>query len=209
MDQELKKQGEHDYGWKEILAEAFSSFFLSAPGSPKELLRRIAVTVVLVMLSGGAYLLVREPRVLDAITGRPVEEQTITQRMRHVRANVERSLEEWFYSNRPRGLMLVAWDDRTTLRSVWVKPETVLHDRVGIRQVAAEIRAWAGPFIFGECVVSNYDGIPGARIAACPIVNDYDVWGYVAIVYHSNEVTDEVATKTLGHLAHEVTGILY
>lgn len=209
MDQELKKQGEQDYGWKEILAEAFSSFFLSAPGSPKELLRRIAVTIVLVMLSGGAYLLVREPRVLATLTGRPVEEQTITQRMRHVRANVERSLEEWFYSNRPRGLMLVAWDDRTTLRSVWVKPETVLHDRVGTRQVASEIRSWAGPFVFGECVVSDYDSLPGARIAACPIVNDYDVCGYVAIVYHPNEATDEVAIKTLGHLAHEVTGILY
>ena len=209
MDQELKKPEEGDYGWKEILAEAFSSFFLSAPGSPKELLRRIAVTVVLVMLSGGAYLLVREPAVLSAITGTPIEEQSITDRMRHVRSTVEDSMEDWFYTNRPRGLMLVAWDDRATLRGVWVKPEAVLHDRMGIKQIASEIREWAGPFMFGECARSDYASIPGASIVACPIYNDYDVWGYVAIVYHPSETDHDTARKTLANLAHEVTSELY
>ncbi|MGA0101327.1 MAG: hypothetical protein ACO3HF_04700 [Burkholderiaceae bacterium] len=209
MDKDLKKPGEGDYGWKEILAEAFTSFFLSAPASAKELGRRIAVTIVLVMLSGGAYVVVREPEVISVLTGGAIEQQSMTQRMRHTRAVVEQSMEEWFYLNRPRGLMLVAWDDRTTLRSLWVKPETVLHDRIGIRQIAAEIKAWAGHFIFGECVVSEYDSMPNSRIAACPIYNDYDVWGYVAIVYNSSDITDKEARASLANLAHELIEELY
>lgn len=209
MDDKLKKTRDDEYSWKEILAEAFTSFFLSAPNSAKELARRVAVTVVLVMLSGGVYVVVREPGVLARLGGAPIEQQSLTQRMRHSRSRVEKALEDWFYTNRPRGLMLVAWDDRTTLRSVWVKPESVLHDRIGVKQIAAEIRSWAGSFIFGECARSDYPSIPGASIVACPVYNDYDVWGYVAVVYHPSEISHDQARKTLADLAHEIISELY
>lgn len=209
MDPNLDTSRDEEYGWKEILAEAFTSFFLSAPSSAKEMARRIAVTIALVMLSGGVYLVVREPGVITRVAGKPVEQQSLTERMRHVRAPVEQSLEDWFYENRPRGLMLVAWDDRTTLRGIWVKPEAVLHDRIGIKQIAAEIRSWAGPFVFGECVRSDYPSIPGASIAACPIFNDHDVWGYIAVVYHPNEVSHEKARESLSNLAHDLISKLY
>lgn len=209
MENELREIQEGPHGWKEILAEAFVSFFLSAPVSAKELFRRILVVLILAMFSGGAYVVIREPEVLALLTGRSIQEQSITQRMRHARSRVEKSLEDWFYANRPVGLLLVSWEDRTTLRTVWAQPESVLHGRMGIKQVATEIKSWAGPFVFGECVVSDFIEIRGAKITACPILNDHDVWGYVAIVYNPGEEAGELARKALKDLAHELNGILY
>lgn len=195
--------------WREILVIAIDSFFLQAPTSIAEGFRRLLVVCALLMLSGGTYVVAREPEVLGNLTGRPVIEQSITRRMRHVGRQAEEALEAWFYRNRPRGLMLIAWDELTTLRGVWVKPESSFGDRVGVREIAGEIREWAGPFIFGECVVSDYNDLPGARIAACPVLNEYDVWGYVAVVYDNRDMSDDKALFLLRNLTKEITELLY
>ena len=206
----MSQPGKEEYqGWREILVIAIDSFFLQAPTSIAEGFRRFLVVCALLMLSGGTYIIAREPEVLGALTGRPIIEQPITTRMRSVGRQVEEVLETWFYRNRPRGLMLIAWDELTTLRGVWVKPESSFSDRVGVREIASEIREWAGPFIFGECVVSDYKELPGARIAACPILNEYDVWGYVAVVFDNRDMSDNRALVLLRNLTKEITGLLY
>jgi hypothetical protein len=196
-------------GWRELLVVAVDSFFLQPPGSWLEGMRRFAVVIALIMLSGGTYIIAREPQIIHAIAGRPLIEQSITKRMRSVGKDVERAMETWFYQNRPRGLMLIAWDELATLRGVWVKPESAFSDRIGIREIATEIRDWAGPFIFGECVVQDYPEMPGTRIAACPILNDFDVWGYIAVVYHPRDMSDSRAMTLLRHLTRQVTEHLY
>jgi len=197
------------HGWREMLVAAFDSFFLQPPSSTLEGIRRFAVVIALMMLSGGTYILAREPQFLYTLTGRPITEQSITQRMRSVGSKVEAAMEQWFYRNRPQGLMLIAWDELATLRGVWVKPESAFSDRIGVREIAAEIRDWAGPFIFGECVVEDYRDMPGSRIAACPILNEFDVWGYVAVVYSQRDMTDNRALTLLRHLARDITNQLY
>jgi hypothetical protein len=196
--------------WKEILAQAFTTFFLSPPANYRELIRRICVTLVLAMLSGGSFILMREPDVLRAIVGTPVEEQNMEQRMVGARREkAHEALEEWFYSHRPRGLMLVAWSELKNVNGIWVKPSDAMRTRIGIRPLSNYLRDWVGPFIFGECVVAPYEDLPNARIAVCPILTSSDVWGYVGAVYMPGDFTDEEAAKTVKELAAVLIDILY
>jgi hypothetical protein len=196
--------------WKEILADAFAEFFLTPPVSAIEAGRRALVVLVLVMLSGGTYTVIREPGVLQGITGAPVSEQTLSDRLNPSRERVVgEKLEEWFYSHRPNGLMLVAWDTLRTTTGIWLRPEDELRMRAGIRDIGEEMRVWAGPFIFGECVESPSEQAPNLVIVACPVYTESDVHGYVAAVVNPSEVKMEYIRAEVRGLARWVTNYLY
>jgi hypothetical protein len=196
--------------WKEILAEAFTTFFLNPPKDAKEALRRFAVTIALVMLSGGSYILIREPKVIQAIVGSPVGEQTLSVRIDTIgKDKVSTQLEEWFFVHRPLGLALVAWDELNFLNVIWSHPAAELKEGRLAIQMSPMLRDWIGSFVYGECKISNHPKIPSAKIIACPINTVFSVWGYVAAVYDPSEMTDGQALVSTQALARGLTQLLY
>ena len=103
--------------------------------------------------------------------------------------------------------MLVSWEELDSLVGVWVKPADRFPGKSGPHQLTPDMRILSGPFIFGECASVESLAIPGKRMVACPINNDYDAWGYVAAIVDESEAED--VERLVGFLAHRITQLIY
>ena len=189
--------------WKELVASAY----IKVPKTVRELLWRTSVAgfTVVTVLTG--IFLYRNPQ---ALLGKPLAEQSIIERMAadlRVKELVFNLMEQFFYSNRPYGLMLVSWEELDSLVGIWVKPANQFPGKSGAHQLTPDMRLLSGPFVFGECKNVNSQAIPDKIMVACPINSEYDVWGYVAAVVDTELAAD--TEKLVKFLAHRITSLIY
>ena len=189
--------------WKELIASAY----IKVPKTVRELLWRTSVAsfTVITILTG--IFLYRNPQ---ALLGKPLAEQSIIERMAadsKVKDLVFDLMEQFFYSNRPYGLMLVSWEELDSLIGIWVKPANQFPGKSGAHHLTPDMRLLSGPFVFGECRSVPSQAIPDKVMVACPINSEYDVWGYVAAVVDTELVAS--TEKLVEFLAHRITELVY
>lgn len=198
--------------WREILAETVSEFFLSKPSDAKEALRRFAVVCFLTFVSFSTFTVVRYPEWISTLSPRPIAERSIERRLaedKGARDFVFAELERWFYSHRPHGLMLISWHDLNQLAGVWVRPRGSFPEKEGPHTLTPDMRQLAGPFVFEECHAIPSRAMPGKTMVACPIANSFDVWGYVAAVVDTKEISLEYAVRSVRSLADRIIEAIY
>ena len=142
--------------------------------------------------------------------GPPREELSITQILAvhgDERKEVFDTMKEFYLSVRPAGLMLVSWDRIDELIGLWVKPADEFPGKAGPHDLTPDMRVLGGPFLFGECASTESMAKPGLVMVACPIINDYDVWGYVAAVVEEERA--ESVQRLVNFLAHRITVLVY
>ena len=201
-----------DPTWREILAKAVAEFLMSKPESAAEAARRVAIVAVVSLLSFATFTVVRHPEWVAELGPRPRIERSIVQRMAEdpeMRTDIVQTLETWFYDHRPHGLMLVSWHDLDGLAGIWVRPRGAFPEKEGHHHLTRDMRILAGPFVFGECAHTESVAMPGKTMVACPIANEYDVWGYVATVIDPAEMNLEYATRSMRSLAGRITNRIY
>lgn len=127
----------------------------------------------------------------------------------NVKPEVYELMQDFFYQNRPHGLMFVSWEDIHSFVGLWVRPADRFPGKSGEHGITADMRILGGPFLFDECAHTGSLAMPGKVMVACPVTNDYDVWGYVAAIVDNDPETIKDTTRLLSFLAHRVTGVIY
>ena len=146
------------------------------------------------------------------VMGLPAERQTIIERLAHeedIKEQVWEHMEDFFYSHRPYGLMLVSWETINSMVGVWVRPADKIPGKAGPHSLSPDMRILGGPFLFGECAQTPSLAMPDKIMVACPIINEYDVWGYVAAVVDPEITRLDLAVRLVEVLAHRITDIVY
>ena len=190
-------------GWKEILAR----YFTNIPKTVGEALWKALFTL---MVGGGimtGYALYKNPGI---IMGQPWEERSPTEILAikpEIRASVYDLMEQFYLVHKPEGLMLVSWDTIETMRGLWVRPADEFPGKAGAHPMTQDMRTLGGPFLFGECASTESLAQPGMRMVACPIINEYDAWGYVAAVVEPGR--EKETLRLVEFLAHRVTLLIY
>jgi len=203
---------EEKQSWREILAEAAAQFMTTKPSDVKEWFRRLAVVTFLSFTALTTFTLVRYPEWVSMLSPRPIAERNIETRLAEVSGMSERvtnELEDWFYSHRPHGLMMVSWHDLNELSGVWLRPRGTFPEKEGHHTLTPDMRLLAGPFVFGECKDVPFDRDPTKVLVACPIHNQYDVWGYVAAVVEPDKANVDYMLRSVNNLTARIKSILY
>lgn len=189
--------------WKDRVAKAY----LSVPRTIQEVIWRITTAGFVIAATLTGVMLWKNPGV---VFGRPVEEQSLIQRLAvhsDIKQPVFEQMEKFYYRYSPEGLMLVAWEELDALVGVWVKPADDFPGKAGPHDLTPDMRVLSGPFMFGECEATDSSERPGMTIVACPIATSFDVWGYVAVVVPEHEAD---RYRNLVHfLSHRITELIY
>ena len=189
--------------WKEQLAKAYTT----VPSTLKELAWKTSLLGFALSAGLMGIALWKNPNV---VLGTPIAEQSLIERLarnRDIKNKVYVLMEEFFYDQRPAGLMLVAWEELDSLTGIWVRPANRFPGKSGVHDLTEDMRILAGPFIFGDCAVTESMAMPDKVMVACPINSDYDVWGYVAAIVDAEEA--EGTLRILNFLAHRITQLVY
>ena len=155
------------------------------------------------------FYLWRNPQILIGI---PLDRQSPVERMAgsdRIRQEVYAMMERFFYNNRPYGLMFVSWEELDSLVGLWVRPADRFPGKSGAHDLTPDMRVLGGPFLFGECAYTESLAMPGKIMVACPIVNEYDVWGYVAAIVDDDPQVIKQTENLLHFLAHRITALIY
>lgn len=192
-------------GWKVILARAV----VKVPATFSELIWKGSLIGfgVIAFLSG--MLVYRNPGIFF---GKPIAEKSITERLASdegVKNSVFGLMQNYYYTNEARGLMLVSWEELDSLSGIWVRPADKFPGKSGEHDLTPDMRHLVGPFIFRECSSTPSLAMRDHIMVACPIASSYDVWGYVAVVVENDEKTISKALNSLNFLAHRITRIIY
>ena len=148
----------------------------------------------------------------ELLMGLPRERMSPVEVMAHhdnVKPEVYELMGDFFYENRPHGLMFVSWEDIHSFVGLWVRPADKFPGKSGMHGITPDMRILGGPFLFDECAHTESLAMPGKIMVACPIINDYDIWGYVAAIVDNDPETIKETARLLSFLAHRVTGIIY
>ena len=189
--------------WKLRIAEAY----LKVPRSLREMVWRIGIAGVTIISSLAGLYVYRNP---GTVFGTPVEQQSIIQRLSgndDLRQTLYELMEQFYYRHDPKGLMLVSWEEVSSLVGIWVRPADEFPGKSGPHGLTPDMRVLAGPFVFGECMTTESMAMQGMVMVACPINSSYDAWGYVAAVVPESEVKDTLVLVRF--LAHRVTRLVY
>ena len=192
-------------GWKAILARAV----VKVPSTLSEFLWKSSLISLGLIASLSGMLLYRNPGILF---GDPIEERSIIQRLAsdgELKTEVFKLMQDYYYSNESKGLMLVSWEEIDSLTGIWVRPADQFPGKSGPHDLTPDMRHLAGPFVFGECAYTPSLAMKGYTMVACPIHSSYDIWGYVAVIVESDEVTIEKYISSLNFLAHRITRLIY
>ncbi len=191
--------------WKEQLAKAYTT----VPHSWREFAWKICVAGMAITSTLTGFYLWKHPQILIGI---PSERQSPVERLagnEDIREDVYTMMEGFFYANRPYGLMLVSWEEIESMVGLWVRPADKFPGKSGVHDLTPDMRILGGPFLFGECSHTESLAMPGRIMVACPIVNSYDVWGYVAAVVEDDPATVSRTKDLLRFLSHRVTALIY
>jgi len=118
-------------------------------------------------------------------------------------------MQTYFYTNRPYGLMFVSWEDIHSFVGLWVRPADKFPGKSGQHGITEDMRVLGGPFLFDECAFTESMAMPGRIMVACPVINDYDIWGYVAAIVEDDPTIIKETERLLSFLAHRATEIIY
>jgi len=146
------------------------------------------------------------------IVGIPTDRQSPVERLagnKPLRTKVYELMSNWFYRHRPHGLMFVSWEEIDSMVGLWVRPADRFPGKAGEHNLTPDMRILGGPFLFGECAHTESLAIPGKIMVACPVVNEYDVWGYVAAIIDNDPAEIARCQRLVKALAHRVTVLIY
>jgi len=144
--------------------------------------------------------------------GVPTDRRSPIERMAEngsIKDAVYEYMENYFYAYRPFGLMFVSWEELDSLVGLWVRPADEFPGKSGEHGLTPDMRVLGGPFLFGECHQTESLAMPGRVMVACPVVNSYDIWGYVAAIVDNDPQQIEKTISLLEFLAHRVTMAIY
>jgi len=148
----------------------------------------------------------------ELLMGIPSNRQSPVERMAsnsNIRDEVFELMQEYFFENRPYGLMFVSWEELDHLIGLWVRPADQFPGKAGVHALTPDMRILGGPFLFGECAYTESLALPGKVMVACPIINSYDVWGYVAAIVDDEPETIAQTMRLVGFLANRITSAIY
>ncbi len=191
--------------WKEQIAKAYTT----VPKSWKEAAWKVGVGLMAITSTMTGFYLWKNPQILIGI---PHERQSPVERLAvndAARKQIFRLMEQFFYSNRPHGLMFVSWEEVDSMVGIWVRPADEFPGKSGPHSLTPDMRILGGPFLFGECAATESLAMEGKIMVACPIVNSYDVWGYVAAVVDPDDKEVERCKQLLHFLAHRIAALIY
>lgn len=191
--------------WKEQLAKAYTT----VPHSWKELAWKVCVAGMAITSTLTGFYLWKNPQILIGI---PTERQSPVERLAgndDLRRQVYLMMEGYFYANRPYGLMFVSWEEINSMVGLWVRPADRFPGKAGAHDLTPDMRVLGGPFLFGECAYTESLAVPGKIMVACPIINSYDVWGYVAAIVEDDPSEVKKTQRLLHFLAHRVATLIY
>lgn len=191
--------------WKEQLAKAYTTI----PQTWRELTWRVGVAIMAITSTLTGFYLWKNPQILIGI---PTDRQSPVERLagnKGLRQRVYNLLARWFYEHRPYGLMLVSWEEIDSMVGLWVRPADKFPAKSGEHGLSPDMRVLGGPFLFGECAHTESLAIPGKIMVACPVINEYDVWGYVAAIVDNDPAEIARCTRLIETLAHRVTVLIY
>lgn len=191
--------------WKEKLVESY----MKVPKGWKEGLWRgsVGITAISSLLFG--FVLWQTP---ELVTGVERDRMSPVEVMSHhegVKPELYELMQSYFYTNRPYGLMFVSWEDIHSFVGLWVRPADKFPGKSGQHGITEDMRVLGGPFLFDECAFTESMAMPGRIMVACPVINDYDIWGYVAAIVEDNPEVIEETERLLSFLAHRATEIIY
>ena len=90
-----------------------------------------------------------------------------------------------------------------------MRPADKFPGKAGVHALTPDMRVLGGPFLFGECAYTESLALPGKVMVACPIINSYDVWGYVAAIVDAEPETIAQTMRLVGFLANRITSAIY
>ena len=189
--------------WKEQLAKAYTT----VPTTLKEFAWKTSLLGFALSAALMGIALWKNPNV---VLGTPIAEQSLIERLARnedIKKEVYELMEKFFYTYKPDGLMLVAWEELDSLTGIWVRPANRFPGKSGVHDLTDDMRILAGPFIFGECAMTESLAMPGKVMVACPINSSYDAWGYVAAVVDEADI--DRTSMVLNFLAHRITQLIY
>lgn len=191
--------------WKEKLVD----HYMKVPKGWREGFWRVGVGLTAITSLMFGFVIWQRPELL---MGLPRDRMSPIEVMSHndeVKGELYELMQQYFYANRPYGLMFVSWEDVSSFVGLWVRPADEFPGKSGSHGLTEDMRVLGGPFLFSECAHTESMAMPGRIMVACPVVNDYDVWGYVAAIVEDDPEVVESTLRLLEFLAHRVTSIIY
>ena len=170
---------------------------------------RLGVAAMAITSTLTGFYIWKNPHILIGI---PKDRQSPVERLagnKPLRERIYSLMSEWFYAHRPYGLMFVSWEEIDSMVGLWVRPADKFPGKVGEHSLSPDMRVLGGPFLFGECAHTESLAIPGKIMVACPIVNEYDVWGYVAVIVDDDPAEIQRCIRLIKTLAHRITVLIY
>ena len=197
------------FGWKEQLIRTILKAYNNVPKTWRETAWKAGVGLTAVSSCLFGFVVWQSPELL---MGLPRSRMSIIEIMSHhedIKGETYAMMADFFFSNRPYGLMLVSWEDVHSMIGLWVRPADEFPEKAGPHSLTPDMRVLGGPFLFGECAHTESRAMPDKVMVACPIINDYDVWGYVAAIVDDDPKAIKEMTRLLDFLAHRITGTIY
>ena len=191
--------------WKEKLVRAY----MTVPANWKEAAWKAGIALTAISSALFGFVVWQRPELLMGIPRNRQSPIEIMAGEGTIKETVYELMQEFFYSNRPYGLMFVSWEEIDQFVGLWVRPADQFPGKSGVHDLTPDMRALGGPFLFGECAHTESLAMPGKVMVACPIINSYDVWGYVAAIVDDDPETIRTTTRLLSFLAHRVTSAIY
>lgn len=191
--------------WKEVVAKAYTT----VPKNFREGFWKISIAGMAISSLLTGFVVWKNPEI---IVGIPIERRSPVERLAHdnsIKDVVYGLMEDFFYNYRPYGLMFVSWEEIDSLVGLWVRPADRFPGKAGRHDLTPDMRVLGGPFLFGECAHTESLAMPGKAMVACPVINGYDVWGYVAAIVDNNPEDIKSTQRLLHFLAHRVTDAIY
>lgn len=191
--------------WKSRLVD----YYMKVPKSWREGAWRLGIGVTALSSLMFGFTVWHRPELLMGLERSKMSPVAIFSNYEDTKEQVYTLMQQFFFQNRPYGLMFVSWEDIHSFIGLWVRPADKFPGKSGEHGITQDMRTLGGPFLFGECAHTESMAMPGRVMVACPVINEYDVWGYVAAIVEDDPETIEETTRLLDFLAHRVTEVIY
>lgn len=191
--------------WKEKLVE----HYMKVPKGWREGFWKVGVGVTAISSLMFGFIVWQRPELLMGVERDRMSPIEVMSHHEGVKSEVYELMQSYFYTNRPYGLMFVSWEEIHSFVGLWVRPADRFPGKSGQHGITADMRTLGGPFLFDECASTESLAMPGRIMVACPVINDYDIWGYVAAIVDDDPVAIEETKRLLSFLAHRATEVIY
>ena len=191
--------------WKEKLVD----HYMKVPQGWREGFWKLSLGITAISSLMFGFVIWQRPELLMGIDRERMSPIEVMTRHKEVKDELYGLMQQYFYDHRPYGLMLVSWEEIHSFVGLWVRPADQFPGKSGQHGITSDMRVLGGPFLFDECAYTESIAMPGRIMVACPIINDYDIWGYVAAIVDDDPLIIENTERLLGFLAHRATQIIY